>query len=163
MPDNHQPTTGAALGETPLQQFVTFRMSRVQARLNAQASDILERHSGLSLIQWRTIAILAILGETTPMAVARFGRLDKGLLSRKLKALIADGLVSSRSDPNDQRRQLLSLTRAGRAVYDRLLPIMEARQAHLVADLDPQQRSAFLEALDKIEQATARRDFQVIG
>ncbi len=144
----------------PLSRFVTFRMSRVQAKLNAQATAILDRECGLSVIQWRTIAIVSILGETSPIAIARFGQLDKGLLSRKLKGLIADKLIKSRPDPRDQRSQLLSLTASGRAIYDRMLPIMQARQANLVAELSDAQQDAFLEALDKIERATERRDFQ---
>ena len=143
----------------PLSRFVTFRMSRVQAKLNAQATAILDRECGLSVIQWRTIAILSILGETSPIAIARFGQLDKGLLSRKLKGLIADKLIKSRPDPRDQRSQLLSLTASGRVIYDRMLPIMQARQAHLVAELSDAQQDAFLDALDKIERATERRDF----
>lgn len=144
----------------PLARFVTFRMSRIQAKLNAQATAILDRECGLSVIQWRAIAIIAILGETSPVAIARFGQLDKGLLSRKLKGLIADKLVKSRPDPFDQRSQLLSLTVRGRAIYDRMLPIMQARQQYLVAGLTEKELDAFLAALDKIDAASERREFQ---
>ena len=76
-----------------------------------------------------------------------------------MKGLIAERLIRSRPDPRDQRSQLLSLTRSGQAIYDRMLPIMQARQEHLTAELDEAEQDAFLDALDKIERATERRDF----
>ena len=82
------------------------------------------------------------------------------MLSRKLKGLIADKLVKSRPDPFDQRSQLLSLTGRGRAIYDRMLPIMQARQEYLVAGLTEKELDAFLAALDKIDAASERREFQ---
>lgn len=153
------PQSAGSPGDYPLRDLVTFRISRVQARLNVQSSAILERHCGLTQIQWRAIATIAMLGETTSVAVVRTSLLDKGLLSRNLKALIAKKLVSSRTDPDDHRSQLLSLTEAGQSIYERMVPIMEARHAHLVADLDAEQRQAFLAALDTIERACERRDF----
>ena len=76
--DKKENNEAKASVDHPLSRFVSFRMSRVQAKLNAQATAILDRECGLSVIQWRTLAIIAILGETSPIAIARFGQLDKG-------------------------------------------------------------------------------------
>lgn len=154
------PQSPASPGDYPLEQLVTFRLSRVQARLNVQSSTILQRHCGLTQIQWRAIATIAQLGETTSVAVVRVSHLDKGLLSRNLKVLIKKNLVSSRSDPNDQRSQLLSLTETGHEIHTRMVPIMEARQNHLVANLGETQRKALFSALEIIEKAAERQDFE---
>ena len=37
------------IGDLPLRRFLTFRMARVQAKLNAQASHILREQAGLTL------------------------------------------------------------------------------------------------------------------
>ena len=142
-----------------VQQFLTYRISRLHAKLNAQASHILRRKSGLSLAQWRIIALIAISGETTPVAISRKAGIDKGLLSRKLRGLIDDGLVISRRDETDQRQQVISLSGTGHAIFEDTLPTMRQRQAHLLNALTDREEEVLFAALEKISAAAERREF----
>ncbi len=142
-----------------VQQFLTYRISRVYAKLNAQASHILGQKNGLSLAKWRIIALLAIAGETTPNAISRKAAIDKGLLSRKLRGLIDDGLVTSRRDESDHRQQLIALSEAGRTVFEDTLPSMRKRQAYLLNTLTDQEERVLFSALEKISAAAERREF----
>lgn len=139
--------------DQPLRMFLTYRLSRVQAKLNAQANAMLHDYSGLTLSQWRIVALVGAAGQTRMSDLARESALDKGLLSRNLKALVADGLVASRQDEIDLRVQHLSLTDKGRAVFDHTLPKMRARQRHLRACLTQAELDALYSALDKLEIA----------
>ena len=122
--------------DLPLHQFLTYRLSRVQAKLNAQASAMLRTHAGLTLSQWRILALVGAAGQTRLSELARTGLLDKGLLSRNLKVLVGEGLVIAKQDDVDHRVQHLRLSKRGKALFERTLPRMRKRQRHLrlVAD-----------------------------
>ena len=138
-----------------LQNFLTFRMAKVQARLNAQAMRILKKTAGIGLSQWRVIAMIGTGGGEPVLAaeIKRATGYDKGLFSRTLRGLIDDGLILSTTVREDQRRQALCLTAAGAAVYNRTLPVMRRRQENLRNTLEPQEVSALYTALEKLELA----------
>ena len=135
----------------PLHQFLTYRMSRVQAKLNAQANAILERESGLTLSRWRILALVGASGQTRLSELSRIAALDKGLISRNLKVLVSEGIINSKQDDIDHRVQHLSLTPKGLALFEATLPKMHARQTKLREDLTPTELSAIYSVLDKLE------------
>ena len=142
-----------------LNDFVTYRMARVLAKLNAQASHILKTHCGLSLVQWRVIALLAN-GELNNLnGLASASAMDKGQLSRKIKSLVEAGYLTSQQDEKDHRAHIIKLTPAGEEIHRMMLPVMRRRQAYLTADLSEDEIEQMRESLLKIENAADRRDF----
>ncbi len=139
--------------EQPLHQFLTFRLSRVQAKLNAQANALLQRHADLTLSKWRILALVGAAGQTRLSELARIAALDKGLLSRNLKLMIEEGLVVAKQDDVDHRVQHLSLSTKGQDLFDKTLPKMRERQAKLREPLDARELDALSSALDKLEIA----------
>jgi len=142
-----------------LDQFLTFRLSRVQAKLNVQAARLLSEKAGLTLSQWRIIALIGSQETGLASELTRRSAMDKGLFSRKLKSLTEAGLVESRPHEADHRAQVLSLTAAGRRKYEETLPHMQARQAGLQAELTETERAVFFAVLDKLDLAAERTDF----
>ncbi|MEM9319975.1 MAG: MarR family winged helix-turn-helix transcriptional regulator [Pseudomonadota bacterium] len=142
-----------------LQDFLTFRLAKVQARLNAQAIRILKDTAGISLSQWRVIAVVGAGGENTVLAadIKRVMGYDKGLFSRTLHRLIEQGFVTSQTDTGDQRRQALALTETGKALFDRTLPIMQARQHSLRSALEQDELDALCSGLEKLEAEVDRQ------
>ena len=137
----------------PLYQFLTYRLSRVQAKLNAQANALLQKHSGLTLSKWRILALIGAAGQTRLSELARIAALDKGLLSRNLKVMIEEGLVDAKQDDIDHRVQHLRLTEGGQKLFDLTLPKMRQRQSKLRETLDARELDALYSALDKLEIA----------
>lgn len=137
----------------PLGQFLTYRMSRVQAKLNAQASRILRDHAGITITQWRIIAVLGDGGSCTAAQLSRMTAMDKGLISRNVKTLHAEGLITVTRDRNDNRALHLDLTDKGRQVFDHTIPRMRARQKALRAHLDDVDQDVLMRAFDKLEVA----------
>ncbi|MEZ5407668.1 MAG: GNAT family N-acetyltransferase [Acidimicrobiales bacterium] len=78
--------------------------------------------------------------------------LDSGYLSRLLRALEADGLVTVGADATDGRRRRVELTAEGWAAWGDLERRSEVLARRLVGALDPGRREALAEAL-----ATAER------
>ncbi len=139
--------------ELGLQSFLTYRLARVHAKLNTQAAHVLREHAGLTLTQWRIIALLGVTGEATSTTLTRSTAIDKGLFSRNLRTLVDAGLVVVKPDRRDQRQHTLCLSAKGRSVYQRTLPIMRARQSFLLGCLSPKERDAVFSALDKLSVA----------
>ena len=142
--------------ELPLRRFVTYRLSRVQAKLNAQASRILQETSGITLTQWRVIALVGAAGQTQSSKLSKESALDKSLLSRNLKTLIEQGVVASRTDAEDHRVQVLSLTDKGRAIFEKTLPVTRARQTQLREGLTDEELRVFHKVLDHLEIAAEK-------
>jgi DNA-binding MarR family transcriptional regulator len=66
--------------------------------------------------------VMLVLWETSPAQMSALGRrlhLDSGTLTPLLKRLAAEGLVTRRRDPKDERRLLIALTPAGAALKAR--------------------------------------------
>ncbi|MEM8979973.1 MAG: MarR family winged helix-turn-helix transcriptional regulator [Pseudomonadota bacterium] len=141
------------LEHIPLRAYLTFRISKVHAKLNAQATRILRDASGITLSQWRVIALIGPHGTTRSADLIKEAALDKGLLSRNIKTLVEDGIVATKTDPADKRVQILSLTEAGQTIFEKTLPVTQARQANLRADLTPDEVETFHRVLDKLEEA----------
>lgn len=149
--------TTSGSDDLPLHQFLTYRLSRVQAKLNAQASAMLRAHAGLTLSQWRILALVGAAGQTRLSDLSRVAALDKGLLSRNLKVLVGGGLVISEQDDIDHRVQHLSLSKRGKALFERTLPRMRKRQRRLRSALTAKELDVLYAALDKLEVAADYR------
>ncbi|MEM9048724.1 MAG: MarR family transcriptional regulator [Pseudomonadota bacterium] len=147
----------------PIETFLTYRLTRTSWRLSAQASRMLRDAAGLSLTQWRVITLIGPDAERTLSGIARQAGFDKGQLSRCAKGLTAAGLIAARPHPEDQRQSLLHLTAEGRALFDRLLPIMQRRQARLMDCLSPDQRALIFPLLDRLSEAADRTEFTPDG
>ncbi|MCA8869340.1 MAG: MarR family transcriptional regulator [Rhodobacteraceae bacterium] len=150
---------GADPAPLHIQNFLTYRLSRVHARLSAQMVRLLANGPGVSLMQWR---ILAILGDNEPLTraeVSRLSELDKGQISHCLKTMIRDGLVSTVEDQADQQPRLLRLTCKGRELYRQTAPVVVRRQEQLMASLDAREVQALNTALNKLERFAGRTRF----
>ena len=140
--------------------FVTYRLAKLQSRLNAQGTAILKDNSGLSLVEWRVIQVIRMFDNPSLSQIADHVQMDKGQLSRKIKGMIEKGLLNSRRDDGDKRIQKLGLTEKAIEINHRLMPIMEQRQHNLLADVTPDELDLFYRVIDKIEAASKIRDIK---
>lgn len=159
MSDDSAQVPSGPLNTQALQSLLTFRISRVNARLNAQASQILKQHGGLSQVQWRLLASINALGTTTSQQICRTTAMDKGLVSRKLKDLVSGGFVQSRVNQNDNRQQMLTLTDKGLETFEAVQPVMLKRRVYLMEQLTTEEADTLSRALSKLDASAERLDF----
>ncbi len=137
--------------QPPLDQMISYRVSKLQANLNAQAIRILKEHAGLTPTQWRVLVMITSLGQCTSADVARATQLDKGLLSRTIKGMIAGKLIETGAGRNNRRSMILRITKAGMAAYERARPFMQERHDSLMRSLSKEERSVMFAAFEKLE------------
>ena len=107
----------------------------------------------------RTISTLLLLDETGPQGLtqlARRLRLTHPVLIELTRALAERGLIISRGDPEDGRRNVLEITPAGRRaarVLRQRLKTLERFYRRLFDDMG----ADLLDAVERLERAQARR------
>lgn len=136
-----------------LSSFLTYRVSRLHGKLNAQATRILRDSVGVTLNQWRMIAFIGSAPKITASQLINYSALDKGLVSRNIKSLIEAGFVVSTPHDIDSRVHLLGLTAPGKRIYDAALPRMRKRQADLRANISAEDIETFLRVSAALEEA----------
>jgi len=82
---------------------------------------------------------------------ARLG-LDSGYLSRILRGLESEGLVTVEPDPHDRRARLIRLTDVGRTEHALLDRESDQLAASLLAPLDSDRRQRLLDAMATVER-----------
>src|SRR6266702_6437748 len=115
-------------------------------------SSIFARDIGTNLTptQW---AALAKLTETGPCSQNQLGRLtamDVATIKGVIDRLTARGLTETSQDPEDGRRLLVSLTRAGQQIAEKVAPNALAITRETLAPLDAKERETLMALLNKL-------------
>jgi DNA-binding MarR family transcriptional regulator len=111
---------------------------------------------GLGVDQWLVLRRLAGHGGQAMRDLVADTRLDDSTLTRVVDRLAALGAVYREADPTDRRRVRVALSTRGRAVHDRLAPLVEDVERRLLRGLDP---IALVATLSRLGQgATAQLD-----
>jgi DNA-binding MarR family transcriptional regulator len=113
---------------------------------------IFARDIGINLTptQW---AALAKLSETGPCSQNQLGRLtamDVATIKGVIDRLTARGLTETSSDPQDGRRLVVSLTRAGLQMAEKAAPNALAISKETLAPLDAKERETLFGLLNKL-------------
>jgi DNA-binding MarR family transcriptional regulator len=118
-----------------LERFLPYRLSVLTNRIsNALARDYAERFA-LSVAEWRVMAVLGRFGADTATGVCRHTAMDKVTVSRANARLLKRELLLRKTDPEDRRRTIFSLSTAGQDIHDQIVPIALAFEADLLAGL----------------------------
>lgn len=137
-----------------LNLHLTYRLARLQSQLSAQASDILAHIADVSLSEWRILAILTNPDIAFQKDVLQAMGLDKGQISRTLKRLSGKGYIVLSLDKKDHRQKKIQLTPHGKALVEKIVPVMLARQAHLQSEFDDKELQALFDYIERLEQKT---------
>lgn len=85
-------------------------------------------------------------------------RMDKVTVSRAAAALVERGLIERRPNANDQRSHMLTLTEAGRTLYENVAPKALELESQVFAGFTAAEIKAFRAMLDRIETSAAPFD-----
>lgn len=141
------------MSDTPflLDQFLPYRLSVLSNRLSAAIAESYSRRYGLSIPEWRVIAMLAHAPGASAAEVAERTAMDKVAVSRAVRRLQQTGRVSRRMAAGDRRRSMLDLTTDGRRIYARVTPALRRYEEALLTALDRSEREALGTLLRRLE------------
>ncbi len=146
--------------EPPLQldRFLPYRFSILAKRLSDTLAREYAERFGLTIPEWRVMAVLGHDGELSASGVCERTLMDKVTVSRAVARLVDQGRLESRTDAADRRRTRLRLTAAGRAVYWKIVPLARHYEARLLDGLSSRERQSLDGLLAKLADRIAAID-----
>lgn len=142
-------------GPLVLRAFLPYRLSVVAETVSGLFARRYERRFGLGIAEWRVVAVVGQQGEASTQAVIAQTAMDRVRVSRAVIRLADKGLLERRPHPQDQRAQMLRLSRRGRETYAGIVPLARALQTALAGALSPAEQRQLSRLLDKVGQRAA--------
>jgi DNA-binding MarR family transcriptional regulator len=143
-------------GVLTIKDLVSYRLHVVANLLSRGAALRYKREFGVSLWEWRTIALLGAQAPLSLNDLAAAAGLDKSQMSRVVAGLVARGIVARGADETDGRGVKLCLSRSGEKLCEGLIRAATERNDAFLGCLAPRERECLEDALRKLgDQARA--------
>ncbi len=126
------------------------RFNFLALRYNEPLYGWVSEHFGLSRVEFVVIYNLAIVDGVTASEIAASTAFPKNTLSRAVQGLVKRGLIARKADGADRRQQILTLTPAGRAIYDEALPRFAGLEAEMLSCLNLVEREMLSMLMAKV-------------
>jgi DNA-binding MarR family transcriptional regulator len=134
-----------------IRELLSYRLHRVANLLSRGAEMRYRREFGVSLWEWRSVALLGGAGEPQSLnELARAAGVDKGQMSRVVSGLTKRRIVFRETDASDGRGIQLSLTRSGKALYQKLIRAAAERNSAFLGCLSAKERACLEQAMTKL-------------
>jgi DNA-binding MarR family transcriptional regulator len=144
------PDSSATRRVLELERFLPYRLSVLSNRISSEIAALYEARFGISVTEWRVMAVLGRFPSISAVEVAEHTAMDKVAVSRAVNALIERGLLLRDIHSDDRRRSVLALSEQGFAVYDQIVPLALDYEQRLVASLSPGEIKRFDALLDAL-------------
>jgi DNA-binding MarR family transcriptional regulator len=143
---------------TEIRELISYRLHTVANLLSRGAELRYRREFGVSLWEWRSIALLGAAAEPLSLnELARAAGIHKSQMSRVVSGLAKRRIVLREDHPHDGRGVRLALSRAGRKLYEGLIHAAEERDQVFNKCLSGSERQVLDRVLGKL--ATQARAF----
>ena len=136
-----------------LERFLPYRLSVLSNQISGAIAATYQERFGLTIPEWRVIAVLARYPGSSAREVSHRTRMDAVAVSRAVSSRVRAGRITRTVADSDRRRSMLSLSRAGVRVYRVVAPLALKYEQALIAELSKNE----LAVLDRALQKLARR------
>lgn len=141
-----------------LEAFLPFLLNRASETTSTAFSAVYKSRYGMTRGQWRVMANLGCHGNMTATDICQRGHLEKTKVSRAVRILEHKGWLTRESQESDRRYETLSLSNAGRAVFDDLSKIALSYQQSLHDCLGEGDMAQVMALLRRLNEVTATID-----
>jgi len=135
-----------------LHDFFPYLVRLFYREITGSVSSIYGREFGLSVFEWR---IMAVLGRSKVMSageIVEYSSMTKVNVSRGIKGLQNSGLLKRDINGEDKRRVALRLTDQGVEVLNTLTPLLLELESNLLQGLDQAEIDAFTNTMEIIRR-----------
>ena len=145
-------TNGKHRERLRLEHFVPYRLSILTNIVSTAIAGAYARRFGLSIPEWRVIAVLGLEPGLSAADVAERTAMDKVAVSRAVSSLLRSRRVVRTRANGDRRRSELKLSRQGENVYWRVVPFARQYERRLLADLSASERASLDQLLNRLHR-----------
>lgn len=139
-----------------LQNYLPYRLSVAANAVSRQIARAYEDRFGLSIAQWRLIAVLADEGPLTQQSLCGRTIMDKVTVMRAARELVRRRLLRRLPNHADGRSHRLVLTATGRRIYGHIVPLALEHEARLLDAIAPGDRDRLERLLRQLEHTAAQ-------
>jgi len=133
-----------------LEQFLPYQLNVVASLVSQALSRVYAQRYRIGVPEWRVLVTLGQYGVMTGKAIGAHTHMHKTKVSRAVALLEKRRLVARRANRADMRESFLSLTPAGRAMYEEVAPHALDFARRLTDILTPADREAFNRAVKQL-------------
>jgi DNA-binding MarR family transcriptional regulator len=135
-----------------LEEFLPYRLNVCASQVSRALSHIYAKRYRIGVPEWRVLVTLGQFGAMTAKGIGVHSHMHKTKVSRAVALLERRKLVARRPNRSDLREAFLSLTAAGREIYDELTPIALNFARQLLQTVDAADRAALDRALKMLTE-----------
>jgi DNA-binding MarR family transcriptional regulator len=135
-----------------LEHFVPYRLSVLTNTVSTAIAGAYAERFGLTIPEWRVIAVLGLEPGLSAAEVAERTAMDKVAVSRAVSSLLRSRRVMRTTAHSDRRRSVLKLSRAGQVVYWRVVPFARRYETDLLAGLSARERTSLDRLLSRLHR-----------
>lgn len=146
------PAQSAGRRRLRLDDYLPYRLSVAANAVSGLIARAYVDRFGLSVPQWRLMAVLAEDSALTQQALCGRTVMDKVTVMRAARGLLQRRLVRRQPNAADGRSHRLSLTAAGERMYAQVAPLALQYESMLLAGLDPAEVRRLEQWLRQLQQ-----------
>ncbi len=144
--------------ELILEDFLPYRLSVTSHSVSTNIARVYEKRFGVSIPEWRVIAILGRYPGLSAVEVADRTLMDKVAVSRAVTKLIKNGRIDRQFADADRRRSILNLSEEGRQVHNEIAPLALKFERELLQDITEEDFATFNAILDQLRDKASEID-----
>lgn len=135
---------------TPLDQTTTHRLHSLSKITDRISQTAYLKDAGIPISEGRCLAAIGTFSPLSVNALASQSNLNKSQASRAVQSLVDKGLVLKTTCTNDARGVVLTLTPQGRSTWQRVMAVVERRNAEIVSCLSATEAQQFQTLLERL-------------
>jgi DNA-binding MarR family transcriptional regulator len=133
-----------------LADFLPYRLSVTSNAVSQRIAGEYRTRFGLSVPEWRVMAVLGDSGPLTQRELTQHTIMDKVAVNRACKVLEDRGLAVRRPNAQDGRSHLLELTAEGKGMHAQIMPLALEMERRLFARFTDEEIEAFRSLLKRV-------------
>jgi DNA-binding MarR family transcriptional regulator len=135
-----------------LERFLPYRLNVVGTLGGRALGRIYGEHFGIGIPEWRVVAQLGEFGKLTSRDIGELAQMHKTKVSRAVGELEKRGLVSRAENRQDRRESFVTLTAAGKRIYDQIVPLALGFEARWIEGIAPDELKVFERVLSTLTE-----------
>src|SRR5580698_5267571 len=136
-----------------LQEYLPYRLSVAANAVSRVIARAYEDQFGLTIPQWRLMAVLGDEGALTQQSLCGRTLMDKVTVMRAAQGLTRRRLVNRQPNAQDGRSHRLDLSPSGYALYCKVIPLAREYESQLLVGLKATEVALLQRLLRQLESA----------
>lgn len=139
-----------AAKELILEDFLPYKLAILSHTVSSLVARVYDKSFGLTIPEWRVIAIVGRFPGLSAVEVAERTMMDKVAVSRAVTKLIKSGRIDREFADADRRRSILNLSEQGREVHDEIAPLALQMEEDLLHGLSEDEIATLNSVIERL-------------